>query len=378
MTFPFSIGRVAAILRKEFTQMRRDRLTLAMMVGIPLMQLLMFGYAINTDPRHLPTLIELRDNGPATRAILAGMENSDYFRIVGRTEGPAAAAQAIVRGEALFVVTFPANFERDLARGDRPQLLLDADATDPVATGAATAAFPRIVASALAPLIEGTAVEEEAPPPPVETVIHRRYNPAGRTATNVVPGLLGIILTMTMTLMTSIALTRESERGTMETLLVSPARPSEVMIGKIAPFVVVGLVQTALMLVLAHLLFAVPFTGEAAAFAVALGFFILVNLALGFLFSTLARSQLQAMQMAFFFFLPSVLLTGFVFPFAGMPEWAQWIGHALPNTHFIRIVRAVMLKDAGTADMLEPLAALAAILVIVASIAILRFRRTLD
>lgn len=378
MTVPFSLARTAAILRKEFTQMRRDRLTFAMMIGIPLMQLLLFGYAINTDPRHLPTLIELRDDGPATRAILQGMENSDYFRIIGRTEGPEAASEAIVRGEALFVVTVPANFERDLARGDRPQLLLDADATDPVATGSATAAFPRIVASALAPLIEGTPVEAEAPPPPVETVIHRRYNPAGRTATNVVPGLLGVILTMTMTLMTSIALTREAERGTMETLLVSPARPAEVMVGKIAPFVLVGLIQTGLMLALAYLLFAVPFTGDAAAFAAALGIFILVNLALGFLFSTLARSQLQAMQMAFFFFLPSVMLTGFVFPFAGMPEWAQWIGLGLPNTHFIRIVRAVMLKDAGGADVTDPMAALAAILVIVAAVAILRFRRTLD
>jgi len=374
----FSLARVTAILRKEFTQMRRDRLTFAMMIGVPMMQLLLFGFAINTDPRHLPTMVELRDDGPATRAILYGMENSDFFAIRGRITNPEAARLAFVRGRALFVVTVPENFERDLARGDRPQLLLDVDATDPVAAAAATGAFAQIVASAVAPLIEGTPVAKDAAPPPVETVVHRRYNPGGRTAVNVVPGLLGIILTMTMTLMTSIALTRETERGTLETLLASPARPVEVMVGKIAPFIIVGLVQTALMLGLAYLLFAVPFSGAALTFAIALGLFILVNLSVGFLFSTVARNQMQAMQMTFFFFLPSILLSGFMFPFAGMPGWAQAIGRILPNTHFIRIVRAVMLKDADTADVREPLLALAVILAVVAILAIVRFRRTLD
>jgi ABC-2 type transport system permease protein len=378
MSRGFSLSRTAAILRKEFTQMRRDRLTFAMMIGVPLVQLLLFGFAINTDPRHLPTLVELRDDGPATRAILYGLKNSDYFAIEGQITNAEAADRAIVRGRALFVVTVPENFERDLARGDRPQLLLDADATDPVATAAATGAFAQVVSSAIAPLIEGTAIEKDAPPPTVETVLHRRYNPAGRTAVNVVPGLLGIILTMTMTLMTSIALTREIERGTLETLLATPAGPAEVMAGKIAPFVMVGLVQTGLMLGLAHFLFDVPFSGAVFTFAVAIGLFILVNLSVGFLFSTLARSQMQAMQMTFFFFLPSVLLSGFMFPFAGMPGWAQAIGQALPNTHFIRIVRAVMLKGADTADMTEPLLTLAAMLALVAGLAILRYRRTLD
>jgi ABC-2 type transport system permease protein len=298
--------------------------------------------------------------------------------IQGRVSDAEAARLAIVRGEALFVVTVPENFERDLARGDRPQLLLDADATDPVATAAATGTFAQIVASAVAPLIEGTPIASQAPAPPVETVVHRRYNPAGRTAVNIVPGLLGIILTMTMTLMTSIALTREIERGTLETLLSTPARPAEVMAGKIAPFILVGLVQTGLMLSLAYLLFDVPFTGAAVTFAIAIGLFILVNLSVGYLFSTLARSQMQAMQMTFFFFLPSVLLSGFMFPFAGMPVWAQTIGLALPNTHFIRIVRAVMLKGAETADTVQPLLALVAILAVVASLAVLRYRRTLD
>lgn len=378
MSGAFSLIRAGAILRKEFTQMRRDRLTFAMMIGVPMMQLLLFGFAINTDPRHLPTMVELRDNGPATRAIFYALENSDFFVIRGQITNPGAAQSAIVRGQALFVVTVPENFERDLARGDRPQILLDTDATDPVASAAATGAFSQIVASALAPLIESTPLETEAQPPPVETVVHRRYNPAGRTAVNVVPGLLGIILTMTMTLMTSIALTRETERGTLETLLASPARPAEVMVGKIAPFILVGLLQTGLMLGLAHLLFTVPFSGATATFAIALGLFILVNLSIGFLFSTVARSQMQAMQMTFFFFLPSILLSGFMFPFAGMPGWAQAIGQILPNTHFIRIVRAVMLKGADTADMAMPLLALAAILAVVASLAILRYRRTLD
>ncbi len=378
MSAAFSPGRVMAILRKEFTQMRRDRLTFAMIVGIPIMQLLLFGFAINTDPRHLPTVVELRDDGPATRAILYALENSEYFAIKGQITNADAARLAIIRGEALFVVTVPENFERDLARGDRPQLLLDADATDPVATAAATGAFAQIVASALAPLIEGTSIESQAQTPPVETVVHRRYNPAGRTAVNIVPGLLGIILTMTMTLMTSIALTREIERGTLETLLSTPARPAEVMAGKIAPFVLVGLIQTGLMLGLAYLLFDVPFSGAVITFAIAVGLFILVNLSVGYLFSTIARSQMQAMQMTFFFFLPSILLSGFMFPFAGMPGWAQTIGLALPNTHFIRIVRAVMLKGAETADTIQPLLALLLILAIVASLAVLRYRRTLD
>ena len=374
----FSVARAVAIMRKEFIQMRRDRLTFAMMIGIPVMQLVLFGFAINTDPRHLPTVVELRDDGPAVRAILYALENSDFFDIEGQVIRAGDVDRWIVRNEALFVVTVPENFERDLARGDRPQILLDADATDPVAAGAATRAFPSIVDSAIAALIEGTPVETSAPPPPVETVIHRRYNPAGRTAVNIVPGLLGVILTMTMTLMTAMALTRETERGTLENLLASPARPAEVMVGKIAPFVLVGLLQTALMLVLANLLFSAPFSGAAVAFAAGLGLFIMVNLSIGFLFSTLARSQMQAMQMAFFFFLPSILLSGFMFPFAGMPGWAQSLGQILPNTHFIRVIRAVMLKGAGLNDVTEPLLALAAILAVVATLAVLRYRRTLD
>ena len=374
----FSLTRASAILRKEFVQMRRDRLTFAMMLGIPLMQLLLFGFAINTDPRHLPTLVQFRDDGPATRAILSGLAASDYFRITGEVADGAAARSALVRGDALFVVSVPENFERDLLRGERPQLLLDTDATDPVATAAAAGAFPQVIDRALAPVLEATPLARALPAPPVEAVVHKRYNPAGRTATNIVPGLLGVILTMTMTLMTGIALTREAERGTLEALLATPTRPAEVMVGKIAPFILVGLVQTLFMLGLAGALFHVPFVGDPGVLAASTALFVVVNLSLGFLFSTLARTQMQAMQMSFFFILPSILLSGFMFPFAGMPEWAQVIGQALPNTHYIRIVRAVMLKGAGFPDVWPELAWLAAILAAVATLAIIRYRGTLD
>jgi ABC-2 type transport system permease protein len=370
----FSFARARAIFAKEFVQMRRDRLTFAMMVGIPIMQLLLFGFAINTDPRHLPALIEARDTGPAVRAIVQGLETSEYFDVVGEVRTPEEVDSALASGRALFVVTVPENFERDLARGDRPQLLLDTDATDPVASGSASAAFPRIVQSAIRPLID----DPERTDPAVEAIVHARYNPAGRTAVNIVPGLLGVILTMTMTLLTAMALTRERETGTLETLLAAPTHASEVMAGKIGPFIVVGLLQVLLMLTLAFALFDVPFLGDPLAFSLATAEFVVVNLSLGFLFSTLAKSQLQAMQMTFFILLPSILLSGFMFPFRGMPGWAQAIGNVLPNTHFIRAVRAVMLKGADVAEIWTELAALGAILVVIFSIAMLRYRRTLD
>ncbi|MFT6462925.1 MAG: ABC-2 type transport system permease protein, partial [Maricaulis maris] len=311
-----SLSRILAMLGKEFIQMLRDRLTFGMMVGIPVMQLLLFGYAINTDPRHLPTLVEMGDSGPASRAILQAMETSEYFDLIG-TVAPGAEVETVMRdGQAAFIVTIPPGFERELARGERPQILLDADATDPVAAGAGAGAFATIVQQALEPMLGEMT-------PPVETIIHRRYNPAGRTALNIVPGLLGIILTMTMAMMTSMALTREAERGTLEALLSTPTRPHEVMIGKITPYVVVGFIQVAIMLLGARFLFGVPFEGSPPAFLAAVSLFILVNLALGFLFSTVARSQMQAMQLTFFAFLPSILLSGFMFPFAAMPHWAQ-------------------------------------------------------
>lgn len=372
MALSAAFSRIGAILSKEFVQMRRDRLTFAMMVGIPLVQLLLFGYAINTDPRHLPTLIEAGDSGPATRAIIQAMEASDFFDIVGISEDAAQTERALVNSEVIFTLVIPANFERDLARGDSPQLLLDVDASDPVAAGAGTGAFPQIVLRAI------ETVTGEARAPPVETVIHRRYNPAGRTAMNIVPGLLGVILTMTMAMMTSMALTKEAERGTLETLLATPTRPLEVMAGKIAPYVLVGFIQVVLMLVAARFLFGVPFLGNPLAFLMAVSLFILVNLSLGFLFSTLARTQMQAMQMTFFVFLPSILLSGFMFPFDGMPAWARTIGEAIPTTHFIRAVREIMLKGAGLSDIWNDLWPLAVIFVVIATLALTRYRRTLD
>lgn len=366
----FSIARVSAVLMKEFIQMRRDRLTFGMMVGIPIVQLLLFGYAINTDPRNLPTLVEMGDTGPASRAVVQAMETSRYFGIRG-TATREEAEDALRSGEAVFVLSIPPGFERDVARGEQPQVLLDTDASDPVAAGAGAGAIPQIVREALAPYAPPT-------PPAVEAVVHRRYNAAGRTAVNIVPGLLGIILTMTMVLMTSIAITRETERGTLETLLTTPARPLEVMVGKIAPYIFVGFIQVSVMLLGARFLFGVPFSGNPLAFLTAVSLFILVNLAIGFLFSTLAKTQMQAMQMTFFMFLPSILLSGFMFPFYAMPAWAQTIGQVLPTTHFIRAVRVVMLKEGGFADVWMDLWPLAVIFLVVASLALKRYRRTLD
>jgi ABC-2 type transport system permease protein len=364
-----SLSRILAVLMKEFIQMRRDRLTFAMMIGIPLVQLLLFGYAINTDPRHLPTLVELGDDGPAVRAIIETMENSNYFDIQG-TIAPGEADTALRRNETTFILVIPPGFERDLLRGERPDVLLDVDASDPVAAGAGAGAFPQIVNRALA--------SYGAAQPAANPVIHRRYNPAGQTAMNIVPGLLGIILTMTMAMMTSMAITKEAERGTLETLLATPTRPLEVMAGKIAPYVLVGAMQVILMLLAARYLFGVPFWGDPRAFGLAVTLFILVNLSLGFLFSTLARTQMQAMQMTFFVFLPSILLSGFMFPFAGMPGWARTIGEAIPATHFIRAVRAIMLKGADLGDVLPDLWPLAIIFAVIATLALTRYRRTLD
>ncbi|MEM7568444.1 MAG: ABC transporter permease [Pseudomonadota bacterium] len=374
-------ARIGAIAGKEWLQMRRDATTMAMMVMMPIMQLLLFGYAINTDPRHLPTAVELRDTGPATRAILSAMEASDYFDIRAVVSGPQQASQALRNGDALFVVTVPDNFERDLAAGHAPAILLDADATDPVATAAASGAFAPIVEQATRAFAPGQ------PPPALllaskgdgaQPIVHRRYNAAGRTALNIVPGLLGVILTMTMTLMTAIALTRERERGTLESLLASPARPAEVMMGKTVPFVVLGVLQTLLMLVLAYALFRVPITWAYAPFAMATALFVFVNLLIGFFFSTMAQTQLQAMQMTFMSLMPSILLSGFMFPFAGMPQWAQWVGQALPTTHFIRLVRAVILKQAGMSDVYPELIALVILCAAFSLASMLRYRTTLD
>ncbi len=374
----FSFRRLWAMIVKEFIQMRRDRLTFAMMVGIPLMQLTLFGYAINTDPKHLPTVVLAYDHSDLTRSFVAALQNSGYYRVVRIAGSRGEVDGMLAGGEALFAVTIPAGFTRALLRGDRPQLLVEGDATDPVATGNALGALGTLQQRALAHDLKGPLGKLARSEPAFDLRIHRRYNPEGLTSYNIVPGLVGTILTLTMVIMTSLAVTRERERGTMENLLAMPVTPLEVMIGKLLPFIGVGLFQVTIIVGAALVLFGVPMLGSLAALSAGLLVFIAANLALGFLFSTLARNQLQAMQMSIFFFLPSILMSGFMFPFKGMPQWAQVIGEVLPLTHFLRIVRGVMLKGNGFAEAWPNLWPLALFLVAVATLAVLRYQRTLD
>jgi len=374
----FSLHRFAAVLFKEFIQMRRDHVTFAMMIGLPIIQLMLFGFAINADPRHLPTLVEMGDDGPLTRAVIAGLDQSGYFDFRGSVMGAEAGDAALRRGEANFVVVIPPGFERDVVRGRRPDILLAADASDPSAVGGATAALSGIINVAVRETLQGALAPKVDGAPPFSVVVHRQYNPEGKTSTNIVPGLLAVILSMTMVMITAVAIVKESERGTMEMLIATPARPLEVMLGKILPYVFVGYVQAAVFLGAAALVFGVPFEGSPLAFFVGFNLFILVNLALGFLISTLARSQMQAMQLSFFTILPSILLSGFMFPFAGMPDWAQVLGTGVPATHFLRLVRAVMLKGADLPDVGPNLLAMAIILILISLVAMLRYRQTLD
>ena len=374
----FSFPRLLAVIVKEFVQMRRDRLTFAMMVGIPLLQLTLFGYAINTDPKRLPTVVLALDQSDLARSIVAALQNSGYYRIVGFARDRREVDRVLDRGDALFAVTIPVAFAREVMRGRRPALLVEGDASDPVATGNALAALARLERTALAHDLGGALSPLTGSAPPFELRVHRRYNPEGLSSYNIVPGLVGTILTMTMVVMTSLAVTRERERGTMEHLLATPVTPLEVMIGKLLPFIGVGLIQVAVIIGAAMLLFDVPMLGSPAALALALLLFIAANLAMGFLFSTLAKNQLQAMQMSFFFFLPSILMSGFMFPFKGMPQWAQAIGEVLPLTHFLRIVRGVMLKGNGFGEAWPNLWPLVLFLLAVATLAVARYQRTLD
>jgi ABC-2 type transport system permease protein len=369
--------RVWAVLVKEFTQLKRERLTFAMVLGIPILQLVLFGYAINTDPKHLPTVVVAADASPYVRSIVRAVENTGYFRIFATvTDGEAEAL--IAAGDAQFALVFPSDFSTRLARGERPALAVYADATDPSATGAALAALVQLPQIALAHDLRGPLAGLRPDAPPFEVILHRRYNPEGITQYNVVPGLIGVILTMTLVLMTAMAITRERERGTLENLLATPVRPLEVMVGKILPYMLIGYVQVLVIYAAARLLFAVPMFGSFALLSAALLLFMLALLSIGFTFSTLAVSQVQSMQMTLFFFLPNVLLSGFMFPFRGMPQWAQWIGEILPLTHFLRIVRAVMLKGAGLADVAAHALPIAVFIAVVGAIALKRYRQTLD
>ncbi len=368
-----SLARIAAMTVKEMIQLRRDRLTFGMILGIPVIQLLLFGYAINADPKQLPTAILSRDPGQVERSIVGALERSGYFRVVAQVTGEPEVERLIALGEVAFVVTIPDGFTRDLLKGERAQILVEADATDPAATSNAVAALNQLPRSALRHDLPALATE-----PAFDVVIHRRYNPEGLTAYNIVPGLLGVILTMTMVLMTSLAITRETERGTMENLLAMPLKPAEVMAGKILPYIVIGYVQVGVVLLAARHLFGVPMLGSIGLLTLALLAFLLANLAVGLTFSAVARNQLQAMQMTFFFFLPSILLSGFMFPFRGMPGWAQGVGEVLPLTHFLRIVRGILLKGNGMIEIWPEVWPLLAFAAVAWTVAILRYRRTLD
>ncbi|WP_448189606.1 ABC transporter permease [Azospirillum sp. sgz301742] len=374
----FSPRRFVAVMVKEFIQMRRDRLTFAMMVAIPIMQLILFGFAINSDPKRLPAAVLAADDSPFARTLVAAMVNSGYFEMIRTARTEAELNELLTEGRVQFAVTVPAGFARDLQRGTRPVLLVEADATDPAATSNALNSLTQIARSALDRDLTGPLVTLRSTPDPIELRIHRRYNPEGITQYNVVPGLMGTILTMTMVMMTALAVTRERERGTMENLLAMPVRPFEVMLGKILPYIGVGYVQVVIIVLSARVLFGVPIVGSLFLLSTVMILFIAANLAVGFTFSTVAKNQLQAMQMSFFFFLPSMLLSGFMFPFRGMPDWAQTIGEVLPLTHFLRIVRGILLKGNGFTDILGELWPLTAFLVVVTVIALKRYRQTLD
>jgi ABC-2 type transport system permease protein len=366
--------RTAAMLIKEFIQLRRDRVSFAMIIMIPLVQLMLFGYAINTNPRHLPTAVLLQEDSDLGRSILKALENTEYFEVTHRVRDEAEFNRLLASGSVLFAIEIPANFERAVRRGDRPALLVAADATDPVAAGSAMSALGQLVATALQHDRDIPAGGQA----PFEIRTHARYNPAGTTALNIVPGLVGTILTMTMLIFTALSVTREIERGTMESLLAMPITPIEIMLGKIVPYIIVGFVQASLIIGIGIGLFGVPLIGNLGLLAALSTLFISTNLAIGYTFSTLAQNQLQAMQMSMMFFLPNILLSGFMFPFAGMPRWAQWVGEALPLTHYLRIVRSIMLKGSTLADLQFDTLALGGLMLIAMTVAVTRFRRTLD
>ncbi|MGM9491448.1 ABC transporter permease [Ideonella sp. YS5] len=374
----FSWARTLAVFLKEFQEMLRDRPTFAMAVGVPIMQLVLFGYAINTDPKGLPTALVSSDAGPLARSFAASLQNTGYFRIAAQPTGEAEADEMLEHGDVQFVVVIPPGFSRQIVRGERPDLRVSVDATDPSAASNALAALASLAPTALAHDLTGPLAARNPAAPPIDLRVHRRYNPEGLSRYNIVPGLIGTILTMTMVMLTGLAMTRERERGTMENLLATPVRPFEVMLGKILPYIVIGYLQLGVILGAAALLFEIPMEGSFLLLVGMIGVFMLANLGVGFTFSTLAKNQLQALQMTFFFFLPSMLLSGFMFPFRGMPEWAQALGEVLPLTHFLRIVRGILLKGNGAVELLPELWPMLAFLLAAGAIALKRYRQTLD
>jgi ABC-2 type transport system permease protein len=374
----FSISRFWAIVVKEFIQMRRDRLTFGMMVGIPIIQLTLFGFAINSDPKHLPAAVIMGDTGPQARSLLNAFENSSYFDIRRQVQTEAEGRSALDRGEVQFIITIPQNFSHDFLRGDHPIVSVEADATDPGATGNAVGSLSHVLDGAFLNDLKGPLGFLGGTGGPVNLRVHPLYNPEAITQYNIVPGLMGVVLTMTMVMITGLAITRERERGTMENLLSMPTRPLEVLLGKILPYIIVGYVQVVLILLASHFIFHVPMVGNIFLLLVAAMIFIAANLAMGITFSTVAMNQLQAMQMAFFFFLPSLLLSGFMFPFRGMPVWAQRVGEIFPLTHFLRIVRGILLKGNGVGDISTQLWQICLFTAVVLFIGVKRYHKTLD
>ena len=372
----FSFARLLAVLRKEAVQMRRDRATVGLTVMLPLIQLFLFGYAINANPRHLPTGLIAAEHSTYERTLVAALQNTHYFDI-RPFDTEEQAEQALARGDVLFVLNIPPDFSRRIDRGEQPQVLMDADATDPTAIANATAAVVALNATVLNRDLP-VSMRVEPPQPPFQIVLHGRYNPEQITALNIVPGLIGLILTVSTLVMTSLAITREREMGTMENLLAMPVRPVEVMLGKIIPYVGLAYVQTALILSVSVLVFHVPVRGSVPLLLLALGVFIACNLAMGFTFSTMARTQMQAQQLAQFGLLPSFMLSGFMFPFMGMPVWARWVGEVLPLTHTLRICRGVLLKGNGLAQIWPDLWPMLLFAMVVGTIAVSMYRETLD
>lgn len=374
----FSLRRLRALIAKEVIQMRRDRITFAMMIGVPLMQLMLFGFAINSDPKGLPSALVAPTQDRFTRAMVSALETTGYYRFTHVGITATEAEFLISRGDVSFVVTVPSDFGHRVQRGDHPQILIEADATDPAVASGAISTLGTVAADALLRETGGEAVAASLAASQLGVIVHRRYNPEGLTQYNIVPGLLGVILQMTMVMMTSMALTREIERGTMENLLAMPVTPPEVMLGKILPYFAVGAVQVVVVLSVAKLLFQVPFIGSLPLLLIGVGLFVLALVILGYLISTVARTQMQAMQLTFFYFLPSLLLSGFMFPFRGMPGWAQVLGELLPLTHFLRLIRAIMLKGADFQAVAQNFAALGLFVVVLTALALMRFRKTLD
>jgi len=374
----FSFSRWLGIVGKEFIQLKRDRLTFGMIVGIPVVQLVLFGFAINSDPKRLPTALLVADRSEFSRSILAALQNSSYFDFIGEAKDEDDADRMLAVGKAQFVVSIPADFSRRLVRGEHPAMLIEADATDPTATGNALSAVNQLAQTVLSHDLTGSLSPLAGTPGAFSVIVHPRYNPEAVTQYNIVPGLMGVILTMTMVMMTGLAITRERERGTMENLLATPATVLEVMTGKIVPYILIGLLQVTIVLVLARLLFSVPIQGSITVLYLSVLLFIAANLMLGLTISSVAGNQLQAMQMTFFFFLPSMLLSGFMFPFRGMPGWAQLIGEALPLTHFLRIVRGVLLKANGWAEIWPEAWPIALFGLVIMAIGLRTFRSTLD